>query len=162
VRPCLKLRQVDPFINADYYYYATAGGAKIWVCSSILDHEHQSYMRYPVEEISDNDADHSVCHRHRSHILRKYVRAYRLLVMAHSLPAYSHGVAKYWPHLPHLGSCAGQENAAIFGCVLLTSYLGLFINFYFQTYKKPVGKPTEKVNSNGVAFVPRSTTYWIF
>jgi hypothetical protein len=55
----------------------------------------------------------------------------------------------YYPTLPHLGNCAGSENAAIFGCALLTSYLGLFINFYFQTYKKPAS--TKKTASNGVA-----------
>jgi hypothetical protein len=50
-----------------------------------------------------------------------------------------------------LGSCAGTEGAAIFGCALLTSYLGLFINFYIQTYKKPVRKPVANGTANGVA-----------
>ncbi|KAG2188336.1 hypothetical protein INT44_001089 [Umbelopsis vinacea] len=31
--------------------------------------------------------------------------------------------------------CAGEDVAAAFGCGLLTSYLFLFINFYFKTYK---------------------------
>jgi len=57
---------------------------------------------------------------------------------------------KYLPNdLPYLGNCAGSETAALFGCGLLTSYLGLFINFYFQTYKKPVG--SKKLTSNGHA-----------
>ncbi|KDR84990.1 hypothetical protein GALMADRAFT_233524 [Galerina marginata CBS 339.88] len=55
----------------------------------------------------------------------------------------------YYPDLPFIGNCAGSEKAALFGCALLTSYLGLFINFYFQTYKKPV--LTKKTASNGVA-----------
>ncbi|KAG6842208.1 hypothetical protein C0991_000178 [Blastosporella zonata] len=57
---------------------------------------------------------------------------------------YSHFAATYFADtLPHVGSCAGSQSAAVFGCALLTSYLGLFINFYFQTYKRPtsVGKP---------------------
>lgn len=62
--------------------------------------------------------------------------------------AYSHMAASYLPTLPHPGNCAGSESAAIFGCALLTSYLGLFINFYFQTYKQPA---TRKPTSNGVA-----------
>ncbi|KAG5647990.1 hypothetical protein DXG03_007024 [Asterophora parasitica] len=61
---------------------------------------------------------------------------------------YSHMVVKYYANaLPNVGDCAGSEGAAIFGCALLTSYLGLFINFYFQTYKKPSSKP----KANGVA-----------
>ena len=37
---------------------------------------------------------------------------------------------------------------AIIGCLVLTSYLGLFINFYIQTYKKPAKKPVEKSLAN--------------
>ena len=58
-----------------------------------------------------------------------------------------------------MGSCAGTESAAVFGCALLTSYLLLFIDFYVRTYKKPVkgkapqtnGKPIANGNGNGVA-----------
>jgi len=38
--------------------------------------------------------------------------------------------------LPSPGTCAGEENAAILGCSLLTSYLFLFIDFYVRTYRK--------------------------
>ncbi|KAK7058961.1 Fatty acyl-CoA elongase/Polyunsaturated fatty acid specific elongation enzyme [Paramarasmius palmivorus] len=58
--------------------------------------------------------------------------------------------------LPTVGDCAGAESSALFGCGLLTSYLFLFINFYFQTYKKPSGRGSKangKVNgaANGTA-----------
>ena len=54
---------------------------------------------------------------------------------------YQHFVWTYYRGaLPSMGNCHGSEDAALFGCALLTSYLGLFINFYFQTYKKPAGK----------------------
>ncbi|TFK89950.1 elongase of fatty acids ELO [Polyporus arcularius HHB13444] len=65
---------------------------------------------------------------------------------------YSYYAANYFPNLPHMGSCAGTETAAVFGCALLTSYLGLFIQFYIQTYKKPAGrKAVANGKANGVA-----------
>lgn len=70
---------------------------------------------------------------------------------------YSYYASNYFPNIPTLGSCAGTEAAAVFGCIILSSYLGLFINFYIQTYKKPVRgkKPVTNgkavTNGNGVA-----------
>ncbi|KAL5534238.1 hypothetical protein ACEPAG_700 [Sanghuangporus baumii] len=62
---------------------------------------------------------------------------------------YSYFASTYIPgRFPVLGTCAGTEGAALFGCGLLTSYLGLFINFYIQTYKKGK-KPV--ANGNAVA-----------
>ncbi|KAG2150012.1 GNS1/SUR4 membrane protein [Suillus cothurnatus] len=56
---------------------------------------------------------------------------------------YQHYAATHYNHLPHWSNCAGTETAALFGCGLLTTYLGLFINFYIQTYKKSAkGRPT--------------------
>ncbi|KAJ7293576.1 ELO family [Mycena rebaudengoi] len=61
---------------------------------------------------------------------------------------YGHFAATYFDGvIPHMGNCAGSETAAVFGCALITSYLGLFINFYMQTYKKTDKAP----RSNGVA-----------
>lgn len=60
--------------------------------------------------------------------------------------------ASYFPDtLPHVGNCAGSEGAAVFGCALLTSYLGLFVNFYFQTYKKPALNGVANGGANGSA-----------
>ena len=68
--------------------------------------------------------------------------------------AYNYYAATYYQYLPHLGNCAGTESAAVFGCLLLSSYLGLFINFYIQTYNKPAkgkGKAVANGKANGVA-----------
>ncbi|KAM0793119.1 hypothetical protein ACM66B_000598 [Microbotryomycetes sp. NB124-2] len=51
--------------------------------------------------------------------------------------AYSYFAAEYMPNLPTMGSCAGSEGAAAFGCGLLTSYLLLFIQFYRKSYGGP-------------------------
>ncbi|KAK8043679.1 Elongation of fatty acids protein 2 [Apiospora rasikravindrae] len=40
------------------------------------------------------------------------------------------------PWLPHVGRCAGKPLAAVMGCVILSSYLVLFIMFYIATYRK--------------------------
>lgn len=74
--------------------------------------------------------------------------------LIHRDAAYNYYAASYWPNLPNFGSCAGTESAAVFGCLLLSSYLVLFINFYIQTYKKPVkgkGKAVANGKANGVA-----------
>ncbi|KAF5390272.1 hypothetical protein D9757_002937 [Collybiopsis confluens] len=62
---------------------------------------------------------------------------------------WQHFATRYRPDLPHMGDCAGSESAAIFGCGLLTSYLGLFVNFYIQTYKKPAKMPKANGHANG-------------
>ncbi|KAL1719473.1 ELO family [Schizophyllum commune] len=67
---------------------------------------------------------------------------------------YSHFTYSYWPNLPNMGNCAGAESAALFGCGLLTSYLFLFIDFYFRTYKKSQqqkGKAAANGKANGSA-----------
>lgn len=43
--------------------------------------------------------------------------------------------------MPSAGKCAGEEFAAFAGMGILSSYLVLFISFYFATYKKH-GKAT--------------------
>jgi fatty acid elongase 2/fatty acid elongase 3 len=44
--------------------------------------------------------------------------------------------------MPNNGKCAGEEFAAFAGIGILSSYLLLFISFYFATYKKDGKRPT--------------------
>lgn len=57
--------------------------------------------------------------------------------------SYTYFANVYFPWMPNAGRCAGEEFAAIAGVVILSSYLLLFISFYFATYKKDVksGRP---------------------
>ena len=59
--------------------------------------------------------------------------------------SYTYFVSTYWPTLPNMGSCAGEEFAAISGCGILTSYLFLFIGFYIRVYKKVAARASKKV-----------------
>jgi fatty acid elongase 3 len=68
-----------------------------------------------------------------------------------SRTAYSYFVSAYWPHLPAYGTCHGTESAAVFGCVLLSSYLLLFIKFYVDTYKKPARGKKPVTNGDAAA-----------
>ncbi|OJD29389.1 fatty acid elongase [Diplodia corticola] len=54
-----------------------------------------------------------------------YFTAYNLFVSRHLADV-----------LPHVGACDGGEVAAVTGAAILTSYLFLFVAFYFATYKK--------------------------
>ena len=72
--------------------------------------------------------------------------------------AYTYFTSTYWPHLPNAGNCAGEEFAAFSGCGILSSYLVLFISFYFATYKKGGKRLARKAVANGeIAIDPKFT-----
>jgi hypothetical protein len=50
---------------------------------------------------------------------------------------YSAGVARNLSHtsLPYYGDCAGTHSSALAGVAVLSSYLVLFIRFYFFVYR---------------------------
>lgn len=50
--------------------------------------------------------------------------------------SYTYFSSTYFPSFPSYGRCAGEEFAAFAGIGILSSYLLLFISFYFATYKR--------------------------
>jgi len=52
-----------------------------------------------------------------------------------------HADRGFLPDMFNFGSCYGTTQAAYFGCVLLTSYLYLFIEFFAKTYINPRAAP---------------------
>lgn len=58
--------------------------------------------------------------------------------------SWTYFTSTYWPWLPNSGKCAGEEFAAVAGICILSSYLLLFISFYFATYKKDGKRPTAR------------------
>jgi fatty acid elongase 3 len=51
--------------------------------------------------------------------------------------SYTYFTSTYFTWMPNLGTCAGEEFAAIAGICILSSYLLLFLSFYAATYRKP-------------------------
>lgn len=62
------------------------------------------------------------------------------------MASYTYFTSTYWPWVPNMGHCAGEEFAAFSGCAILTSYLFLFLAFYKRVYKKD---KTIRVDSKG-------------
>ena len=52
--------------------------------------------------------------------------------------SYTYFTSTYWPWMPNVGNCAGEEFAAVAGICILSSYLLRCISFYAATYKKPL------------------------
>jgi len=50
--------------------------------------------------------------------------------------SYTYFASTYFQWMPNAGKCAGEEFAAFAGMGILSSYLLLFISFYFATYRK--------------------------
>jgi fatty acid elongase 3 len=56
--------------------------------------------------------------------------------------SYTYFTSTYFPWMPNHGRCAGEEFAAFAGMGIISSYLVLFISFYFATYRKEGKAPS--------------------
>ncbi|KAG4024936.1 hypothetical protein MFRU_077g00030 [Monilinia fructicola] len=77
-------------------------------------------------------------------ITRLQIAQFVLDLIAIYFATYSYWASAYHPSLPHVGTCAGESYAAFAGCTIISSYLFLFISFYFATYKTTVKRTTIK------------------
>ncbi|KAF5348278.1 hypothetical protein D9756_010489 [Leucocoprinus leucothites] len=62
--------------------------------------------------------------------------------------SYENYVHRYYKSLPHFGDCMIEGRKGLVACMVLASYLVLFINFYFQTYKSPTLEKHNGVESS--------------
>lgn len=60
--------------------------------------------------------------------------------------SYTYFTSTYFPWMPNRGKCAGEEFAAFAGMAILSSYLLLFISFYFATYRKDTAGGAKTAN----------------
>lgn len=79
---------------------------------------------------------------------KKYITMLQILQFVVDLgfvyfASYTYFTSTYFQWMPNAGKCAGEEFAAFAGMGILSSYLLLFISFYFATYKKTgqTGRP---------------------
>lgn len=132
----------------DYYYYATAGGAKIWVRCKLNNGIYNSLSCSSGRSISllcksPNSLSISLLSTLPVRILflLRQLNANQMRISkAYTRIAFTHG-------LPTKGDCAGELPAALYGCALLTFYLVLFIDFYRRTYNAA----SKKAATNGSA-----------
>ncbi|EAA31773.1 hypothetical protein GE21DRAFT_7931 [Neurospora crassa] len=68
--------------------------------------------------------------------------------------SYTYFTSTYFPWMPNAGKCAGEEFAAFSGIGILSSYLVLFISFYFATYKKDGKRPTGRKSLRRMSQAP--------
>ncbi|KAI5199608.1 elongation of fatty acids protein 3 [Aureobasidium subglaciale] len=83
---------------------------------------------------------------------KKYITVMQILQFVIDLgfvyfASYTYFTFRYFPNMPNMGICAGEEFAAFAGMAILSSYLLLFLSFYAATYKKPTKKGRNRATS---------------
>ncbi|MCJ1258658.1 hypothetical protein MMC24_006491 [Lignoscripta atroalba] len=70
--------------------------------------------------------------------------------------SYTYFTSTYFDWMPNAGVCGGEEFAAFAGMGILSSYLLLFISFYFATYQKSGQKGRKRSNTARKAAIDMS------
>lgn len=68
--------------------------------------------------------------------------------------SYTYFTSTYFQWMPNMGSCAGEEFAAFAGIGIISSYLVLFISFYFATYRKEGKRPSGRKTARRMSQAP--------
>ncbi|CAM1508297.1 Fc.00g051450.m01.CDS01 [Cosmosporella sp. VM-42] len=68
--------------------------------------------------------------------------------------SYTYFTSTYFPWMPNSGRCAGEEFAAFAGIGIISSYLVLFISFYFATYKRDGKAPSSRKSLRRMSQAP--------
>lgn len=132
-----------------WYYFQSARGIKIWwkewitrlqIIQFIID----LGMFYTLLEASELN-----------------IRANRYPSGFVYFASYTYFTSTYFPWMPSAGKCAGEEYAAFAGIGTLTSYLVLFISFYFATYKKDHKPPSTRKTLRRMSQAPLPDTHTV-
>jgi hypothetical protein len=74
--------------------------------------------------------------------------------------SYTYFSSTYFPWAPNMGKCAGEEFAAFAGIGILSSYLLLFISFYFATYKEGAEAGQDRSSAKEQPLYRSFQTHW--
>lgn len=116
-----------------WYYFQSARGIRIWWKQYITIMQIIQF----VLDLGKHTTSHST----------QYAKPLTAPTGFVYFASWTYFTSTYFPHLANAGECAGEEFAAIAGIAILSSYLLLFISFYFATYKKPVKKGRGRASS---------------
>ncbi|KAN0079839.1 GNS1/SUR4 family domain containing protein [Tylopilus felleus] len=101
-----------------YYYYATAGGTKLWW---------------------------------KQHLTTIQIIQFVIMLTVGGFTSYQFVAYEWFPeYLPHMGGCSVTPTASIVGIGITSSYLLLFLDFFYETY-------LQKAKSQGMRRLPKST-----
>ena len=114
-----------------WYYFQSARGIRIWWKEWVT-------RLQIIQFIIDLGQSHT---SGRAVVFRSFTNFFIGFVY---FASWTYFTSSYFPWLPNMGRCAGEEFAAFSGIAVLTSYLVLFISFYIATYMKDSKRTTRK------------------